>query len=51
MVFPSDIQELVLLECFSGDSESRIIGVNTTFDKAETAGHHVLEVISDDILS
>ena len=48
IVFPSDLQELVLLECFSGDIERKIIGVNNTLDKAEIAGHHVLEVVSDE---
>ena len=36
----------MLLECFSRDIERKIIGVNNTLDKAEMAGHHVLEVIS-----
>ena len=36
----------MLLECFSGDIRREIIGFNNTLDKAEIAGHHVLEVIS-----
>ena len=33
----------MLLECFSGDIERKTLD---TLDKAEIAGHHVLEVIS-----
>ena len=43
-----DLEELVLLEGFTGNVEGKIIGVDNALHKGQVLGHHVFEVIGDE---
>ena len=43
-----DLEELVLLEGFTGYIQWKIIGINNTSDELEVFWHHVGEVIGDE---
>jgi len=47
-VLLDDLQDLVLLEVFTGDVQGEIFGVNDTLDEAEPFGAEVLAVVHDE---
>jgi len=37
----------MLLECFSGDVEGKIVRVDDASNESQIAGHHIIELIGD----
>ena len=47
-VFADDLEDLVLLEGFTGDVKREILGVDDTLDEVEVFGNDVLTVVHDE---
>jgi hypothetical protein len=47
-VLADDLEDLVLLEGFTGDVKREILGVNDTLDEVEVFGNDVLTVVHDE---
>ena len=46
-ILANDLQDLVLLEGFTGDVEGEVLGVDDTLDKVEVLGNKVFAVVHD----
>ena len=43
-----DLEELVLLQGFTGHVQWQIVGIHNTADEGQVLGHHVLKVVRDE---
>lgn len=43
-----NLDQLVLLQSFTGHIKRKVVGIDNTLDEAQVAGHHFLEVVADE---